>query len=494
VIFLKKREQWGTRTGFVLAAVGSAIGLGNIWRFPYVAYENGGGAFFIPYLFAMLTAGIPFMILEFGTGHKIRGSAPQIFARLSSKWEWVGWWQILVSFIISIYYVAIVGWSISYFFLAFNQGWGQDTGDFFFKSYLQLSDSPLEFGGIRWPIFASIAGAWGICWFVLFKGVKKGIEAASKIFMPLLFIMILIITLRAVTLEGSLEGLNWMFKPDFGALLNFKVWMAAYGQIFFSLSIGFAIMLTYSSYLPKESDISNNAFITAFVNCGFSILCGVLVFSVLGNMALNQGVGVDEVVSSGVGLAFVTIPKAINSLPGPVLFGTLFFLALIFAGLSSMVSICEVSVASLMEKFDINRKKAVTIYCLVGLVSGVIFATHSGLLVLDIVDRFINNFGVLAAGLVEIIFLTWVCRLEVIQDHINKTSDFRVGAWWVFCLKIITPAVLGYMSIANLVGDIKTPYGGYPMNSLLCFGWFLVIIILVLSFIFQADSLKKARK
>jgi NSS family neurotransmitter:Na+ symporter len=294
-----------------------------------------------------------------------------------------------------------------------------------------------------------------------------------------------------VTLEGSLEGLNWMFKPDFGALLNFKVWMAAYGQIFFSLSIGFAIMLTYSSYLPKASDITNNAFITAFVNCGFSILCGVLVFSVLGNMALNQGVGVDEVVSSGVGLAFVTIPRAINSLPGPVLFGTLFFLALIFAGLSSMVSICEVSVASLMEKFDMNRKKAVTIYCMVGLASGVIFATHSGLLVLDIVDRFINNFGVLAAGLVEIIFLTWVCRLEVIQDHINKTSDFRVGSWWVFSLKVITPAVLGYMSIANLVGDIKTPYGGYSMNSLLCFGWFLVISILVLSFVFQADSLKK---
>ena len=185
---MKKREQWGTRTGFVLAAIGSAIGLGNIWRFPYVAYENGGGAFFIPYLFAMLTAGIPFMILEFGVGHKIRGSAPQIFARLSSRWEWVGWWQILVSFIISIYYVAI-------------------------------------------------------CWFVLFKGVKKGIEKASKIFMPLLFVMILIITARAVTLEGSLEGLNWMFKPDFGALLNFKVWVAAYGQIFFSLSIGFAIIV-----------------------------------------------------------------------------------------------------------------------------------------------------------------------------------------------------------------------------------------------------------
>lgn len=488
---MKKQEQWGTRVGFVLAAIGSAIGLGNIWRFPYVAYENGGGAFLIPYLFAMLTAGIPFLILEFGVGHKIRGSAPQIFSRLSRRWEWLGWWQILVSFIISIYYVAIVGWSISYFFLAFNQGWGTQTGDFFFKSFLQLSDSPLTLGGIRWPIFISVAVAWGICWIVLFGGVKKGIETASKIFMPLLFVMVLIITFRAVTLPGSLEGMNWMFKPDFSALLNIKVWIAAYGQLFFSLSIGFAIMLTYSSYLPEGSDISNNAFITAFANCGFSILCGIMVFSVLGNMAFQQGVGVDKVVSSGVGLAFVTIPKAINNLPGPVLFGTLFFLALIFAGLSSLISICEVSVSSLMSKFDIDRKKAVTIYCLVGLVCGTIFTTHAGLLILDIVDRFINNFGVLAGGLVEIIFLSWVCKLDVFKTHINKTSDFAVGRIWIFCLKIITPIVLGYMSVANLINDLKNPYGDYPPTALFWFGWFLVVSIVVLGFIFQADSFKK---
>ncbi|MDD9302972.1 MAG: sodium-dependent transporter [Desulfobacter sp.] len=491
---MQKREQWGSRAGFILAAIGSAIGLGNIWRFPYVAYENGGGAFFIPYLFAMITAGIPFMILEFGTGNKMRGSAPQIFSKLSPRWEWLGWWQILVSFTISIYYVAIVGWSISYFFLAFNQGWGTDTSDFFYKSYLMLSDSPLDFKGIRWPIFASVAGAWAICWVVLFNGVKKGIEAASKIFMPALFILVVIITSRAVTLDGASEGLNWMFKPDFSALLNFKVWVAAYGQIFFSLSIGFAIMLTYSSYLPKDADMANNGFITAFANCGFSILCGVLVFSILGNMAAQQGVGVDKVVSSGVGLAFVTIPKAINSLPGPAFFGTLFFLALIFAGLSSMVSICEVSVSSLMDKFHISRKKAMTLYCLVGLVTGAVFASHSGLLVLDIVDRFINNFGVLAGGLVEIIFLTWVCKLSVFKDHINKTSDFYVGNFWTFCLKIVTPGVLGYMSVANLIGDLKTPYGDYSSTALFYFGWLLVVGIVVISFIFQAHSLAQNRR
>nr|WP_321404479.1 sodium-dependent transporter [uncultured Desulfobacter sp.] len=478
---MQKREQWGTRLGFVLAAIGSAIGLGNIWRFPYVAYENGGGAFFIPYLFAMLTAGIPFLILEFGVGYKFKTSVPNIFRTLSGRWEWLGWWQILVSFIISIYYVAVVGWAISYFVLAFNQGWGADPANFFFKTYLQLSDTPLAFNGIRWPILGAILCVWIICWGVLFSGVKKGIETASKVFMPLLFIMVLIITARAVTLEGAADGLNWMFKPDFAALLNFKVWVAAYGQLFFSLSIGFAIMLTYASYLPKNSDMTNNAFITAFCNCGFSILCGVMVFSVLGNMAANQGVGVDKVVSSGVGLAFVTIPKAINSLPSPVLFGTLFFAALLFAGLSSMVSICEVSVSVLIDRFKISRKGAATIYCGVGMLCGIVFATHSGLLVLDIVDRFINNFGVLAGGLVEIVFLAWICGLDGFKEIINPTSDFKVGTLWTFCLKIITPAILCYMIISNLIGDIKTPYSGYPSLALLIFGWCMVGGILIIS-------------
>ncbi len=489
---MQTREQWGTRTGFILAAIGSAIGLGNIWRFPYVAYENGGGAFFIPYLFAMLTAGIPFLILEFGVGYKFKTSVPNLFRTLSVRWEWLGWWQVLVSFIITIYYVAVVGWTLSYFVLAFTRGWGADPSNFFFNAYLHLSDAPFAFNGIRWPILGAIICVWLICWAVLFSGIKKGIESASKVFMPLLFIMVLIITARAVTLEGAQEGLNWMFKPDFTALLNFKVWVAAYGQLFFSLSIGFAIMLTYASYLPTNSDMSNNGFITAFCNCGFSILCGVMVFAVLGNMAFLQGVGVDKVINKGVGLAFVTIPSAINSLPSPVLFGTLFFAALLFAGLSSMISICEVSVSVLIDHFRISRKRAASLFCGIGFLCGIVFASHSGLLVLDIVDRFINNFGVLAGGLVEIIFLSWICGLDGFKEKINLTSDFKVGTLWTFCLKIITPAILGYMIISNLVGDIKTPYSGYPSLALFVFGWCMVggiiILSLIISFIVQGDE------
>ncbi len=481
----KPREQWGSRVGFILAAVGSAIGLGNIWRFPYIAYENGGGAFFIPYLFAMLTAGIPLLILEFGVGKRFRGGAPKIFASINPKWEFLGWWQVFICFVISLYYVAIIGWSICYFGLAFVQGWGTDTGGFFMQNFLQISDSPLNFGGIRWPIYGAIAFCWIICWVVLVSGVRSGIERAGKIFMPLLFVLVLVIMGRAVMLPGAATGIDWMFKPDFSALSKGSVWIAAYGQVFYSLSVGFAIMLTYASYLPAKQDVTNNAFMTAFINCGFSMLSGIMIFAVLGYMAAAKGVGVDEVVSSGVGLAFVTIPQAINLMPAPVLIGTLFFGALVFAGLSSQISICEACIAAGMEKFNLDRKRAASLYCLLGLFVGGIYASNAGLLVLDIVDHFVNNFGVLLAGLTEIILLSWFFDVQGIRTTINEVSDFSVNNSWVFCLRIITPLVLGYMAIRNLIIDLQSPYGGYDLNATVVFGWGTVIFVFLCSLIVQ---------
>ncbi len=485
---MAQREEWGTRVGFILAAVGSAIGLGNIWRFPYMAYENGGGAFLIPYFFAMLTAGIPIIILEFGLGHKHRGSAPLTFAKVSKNWEWIGWWQTFVAFVISVYYVAVIGWALNYVFLAFGQGWGENPGDFFFGSFLQLTDSPMKFGGIRWPIFATTLAVWVINWAVLFSGVKKGIEKANKIFMPVLFVLILIMIGRAVTLPNAADGLQWLFRPDFSAIMDYKVWTAAYGQIFFTLSVAFAIMITYSSYLPSRSDINNNGFITVFVNCGFSMLAGIMVFGVLGYMAAQQGVGVDEVVGSGVGLAFATIPKAINLLPASTLFGVLFFLALFCAGLSSMISLSEACCSALMDKYGWSRKFTTSAYAIVGGLISIVFVTRGGLLVLDIVDHFINNFGIVFTGLVEVIVLAWLFKTDTIRQHVNKLSDFTIGSWWLFCLKVITPIVLGYMAIMNLIGDIKEAYGGYPGSALALYGWGVVIGIVVLSFILQATK------
>ena len=293
----EKREQWGSKLGFILAAVGSAVGLGNIWRFPYVAYTNGGGAFLIPYFFAIFTAGIPLLILEYGMGHKFKGSTPLAIARANKKWEWLGWWPTISAFIILSYYSMILSWAANYLGFSFKKSWGADSNGFFHNSFLKLTDSPFDFGGMVWPILIGISLVWIINWFICYKGIKGGIEKANKILLPMLILIMIIIAIRSVTLEGAITGLNTLFTPDWSMVMQPKVWVAAYGQVFFSLSLAMGIMVTYSSYLPKKTDINNSAFMTAFANCGFEFLSAIAVFGILGFMATAQGVPMSEVVS-----------------------------------------------------------------------------------------------------------------------------------------------------------------------------------------------------
>jgi NSS family neurotransmitter:Na+ symporter len=483
---MENRPQWGSRAGFILAAAGSAIGLGNIWRFPAVAYENGGGAFFLPYLFALLTAGIPLLILEFTIGHKYRGSAPFSLAGISKKYEWIGWWQVAISFVIAVYYAVIIAWAMSYSIFAFNLNWGNDTEGFLFGEYLKLADTPGQFGSLVPGVLIPLIIVWAVTLGVLFKGVKKGIEAANKIMLPALFVLFLLIVIRAVTLDGAAMGLNAFFKPNWDVIFDGKVWVAAYGQIFFSLSIGFAIMVTYSSYLPKKSDITNNAFITGFANSGFELLAGIGVFSILGFMAMQQGVGVNEVVSSGVGLAFVVFPQIINQFPAfNEFFGFLFFASLVLAGLTSLISIVETYVAGIQEKFNVSRTKSVLVGGGLSAIISIVFATKGGLFLLDAVDYFINNFGVALAGLIEVVAVAWFAKeLKNLQQHANSVSDMRLGIWWRVCLSIITPIVLGFMMFDNLRTNIAENYGGYETWFVTAYGWVVAVAVIVLGLIF----------
>ncbi|MDC4168310.1 sodium-dependent transporter [Photobacterium damselae] len=483
------REQWGSRAGFILAAVGSAIGLGNIWRFPYMAYENGGGAFFIPYLFAMLTAGIPFMIMEFTLGHKLRSAAPRAFAKLGGKYEWLGWFQVFIAAVIAVYYVAVIGWAISYLGFSFKQSWGSDTNAFFFSEYLKLGEhSPSQLGGFQLHIAIPMMIAWAITFAAIYSGVKGGIERASKIMMPLLFIMVLGLITRVVFLPGALDGLNYLFQPDFSKILDAKVWSAAYGQIFFTLSVGFAIMIAYSSYLPSKSDINNNAFMTVLINCGFSITAGVLIFAVLGYMAQEQAKPLTEVVSAGVGLAFVTIPAAINLLPAPYILGPLFFLALVVAGLSSHISIIEAVTSAVIDKLSWSRKKAAIVVCGTGFIVSMAFATNGGLLLLDLVDYFINNVALLSSCLLELLIVGWLVKIADIRQYANSISDFTIGKWFELCIRFISPIMLAIILVTNLYKTLAEGYGGYDMSDLLTLGWGLVGMMIVVSIIINLAS------
>ncbi|MBD8047445.1 sodium-dependent transporter [Clostridium faecium] len=473
----KSREQWGTKAGFLLAAIGSAVGLGNIWRFPYIAYSNGGGAFLIPYFFAIFTAGIPLLILEYGMGHKFRGSTPLTIARANKKWEWLGWWPIISAVIILCYYSMILSLAIKYLTLSFNKVWGNDTNSYFYNEVLKLSSSPFDFGGIIIPILIGITLVWLINWFICYKGIKAGIEKLSKILLPALLIIMIIIVIKGVTLEGASLGLNTLFTPDWQKVKDPKVWVAAYGQVFFSLSIATGIMMTYSSYLPKKTDINNSAFMTAFANCGFEFLSAIGVFAILGFMATNQGVSVDKVVSDGIGLAFIAFPKvfSVMGIWGNIL-SVLFFTCLIFAGLTSAVSLVEAISSAIIDKTGWERKKVVTGLLVIGFIISLSFATRAGLYLLDIMDNFINNYGVVVVGLLETILVGWIVKPKTIRNHTNSVSYYGIGKWWDIIIKYINPTVLTFILVQSFITEIHTPYGGYNLSALLVYGWGVILI------------------
>ncbi len=489
------RDQWGTKLGFILAAVGSAIGLGNIWRYPYIVYENGGGAFLIPYFIALATAGLPILILEYSLGHRYRQGAPAVFHFVRRRWEGLGWWMAAITFLISTYYVVILGWCLSFIYFSFGTQWGEDTGAFFIGDYLATSDGaePTGFwdiGGLQWKVLVPTAIAWALVAFLMHRGVSRGIELASRVLMPSLILMLIIIVIRAVTLDGALDGLDVLFTPDFGALTDGSVWVAAYGQVFFSLSIAFSIMIAYSSYLPRRTDLSNTALIVGLSNAGFEFLAAIGVFAALGFLAGVAGVPVTEVVQSGVVLAFVVFPQVISALPAfNSFFGVLFFGALFFAGITSMVSILEAVVAAVREKFDLSRRTAVNWICGIATLISLLYVTRGGLFYLDTVDHFLNSYGLATAGLLEVVLVAWVARtLNDQRRHINAVSYIPMGPWWTVSLKFITPVLLGTMIVYAFWTEITEAYGGYPASGRLFVGAGAVGLTLLLALALSLNS------
>ena len=491
------RSAWQSNIGFLLAAIGSAIGLGNIWRFSYMAHQYGGGAFLVPYLVALLVAGLPIMLLEYGVGHREKGASPLSFARIDSRFEWLGWWMPVVAmFGIMLYYSVVIGWCFNYFLFSFTQAWGSNTQAFFFNDFLQLSESAQHLGGIRLPILFSTFLVWVVCWAICFRDVSHGIEKASMIFMPILFVVTMVLVVWSLSLDGATDAIfNHYLHADWAKINLFaadpgvreaagEVWAAAFGQIFFTLSLGFGIMITYASYLP---DISKNALITCVVNCAYSLVAGLAVFGIVGFMAKSQAVPFAEAIKGGPQLAFVVYPKAISLLPSMSgLFGILFFLMLVIAGITSGVSLVEAFACSLTDKFDWSRKRVVTLLCGVGFLGSIIFTTRSGLYLLDIADHFITNYGLVVGGLLECLVVGWILKTSTIMNHINRVAS-KVPKVWSFSIKFSTPVILIYLLYLTLFSDLKNNYGGYPTDQLIIYGigWMLICLVLALALTFS---------
>lgn len=490
------RGEWTGQIGFILSAIGSAVGLGNIWRFPGVAYESGGGAFLIPYVVALLSAGIPILFLDYAVGHRFRGSAPLALRRLAGAFgEGLGWFQVMICVFIAIYYTAVLAWSSSFFFFSFDLRWSDDPQGFFTGEYLQLPTDGTMFSMSFVPsVLIPLLIMWVVTLVILAAGVAKGLQRLNVIAIPLLVVGFVILVVRSLFLPGATQGLNALFTPQLEALRDPGVWVAAYSQIFFSLSVGFGIMLTYSSYRRRRSNLTTPGLVVAFANSSFEILAGIGVFSTLGFFAYQQGIAVSELEGlTGVGLAFMTFPAIISQMPGGQFFGSLFFGALTLAGLTSLISILEVIFAGIMDKFGLSRTQ--TVYWVgapIAIVSVLLFGTATGLFALDTIDNWANNVGIVGSAVVMVILVMWIRRAgPEMFTHLSELSTFKVRWIWWSLVAVLSPLLLGYMLVASIRNLLAEPYSGYDPSYILIFGWGPILIMLLAAVLLTLQKWKQ---
>ncbi len=484
-------EIWKSRFAFLMAAIGSAVGLGNVWRFPYVAYANGGGAFLIPYIVAIFTVGIPLLIAEFTVGSLLGKAAPAAMHKISKKAEWIGWLGVLSAFAISIYYAVLMAWCLCYLFHSVGLIWGENTSNFFFNKFLGLTSSPSIMGSANMQILFALLFIWVTIYLILYKGIKS-IGKVVAITVPLPTILLIMLVIRGLTLPNASLGLEFYLAPNFSKIFSPSVWLAAYAQTFFSLSLAQGIMILYASHLKKGSDITNNAFITALADGGTAFLAGFAVFSILGYLSYQSGLPMNEIARGGIGLAFITYPAAISKIPFASFFGVIFFLALLTFGIDSAFSMVESMTGGLKEKFGISRKKATFIIVVIGFLSGIFLTYGNGLYWIEIMDYSISNFALVIVGLMECILFGYVFGGKKIREYANSVSDIKIGRWFDIMLRIFAPVILISIAIASFIELATKGYKNYPSWSL-NIGIFIVIIAIILSFILARLRCRQAQ-
>ncbi|PAV06684.1 sodium-dependent transporter [Methanosphaera cuniculi] len=445
-------NKWNSSFAFIMAMIGSAVGLGNIWRFSYVVYSNGGGSFFIPYFTAIIIMAIPLLILEYAIGYHFKDSISNILKKIKPKFEYIGWFILVCVFLILTYYMVIIAWDFIYLLLSFFKGWGVAPATYFANNIIVGGDNLKGILEFVLPVSIITIIFWVIVWFISHKDLNDGIGRVVKVLVPMLFLIMAIIVVYALTLPGQMIGLSELFTPNWSSLTNIDIWLAAFGQVLFSLSIGLGITIAYASYLPSNEKLIDKALIVVCSNSGFEIFTAVGVFSILGFMSLNSGIAVSDIATSGSGLLFIVFPEIFNIM-GDVAYilGPLFFLCVLFAGLTSALSLMEPLLCSLSYKFGFTRKKSVTIICIIGVLISLIFTTGSGNYILTTTDTFVNEFGILLGVIIQTIIMAWCYGLDRFIPSLSNSS-INMGRKWKFFVKNILPFVLLIMWISGVIG------------------------------------------
>jgi NSS family neurotransmitter:Na+ symporter len=441
------RALWGSRLGFILAAAGSAVGLGNIWKFPYITGNNGGGAFVLVYLVCIALVGLPIMMAELMIGRHTRRDAVGAFLRLEgrrSPWQLAGWVSILAAFVILSYYSVVAGWTLDYLFRALNGSFSAIPGTAPSQIATQINAmfEGLEKNGFRQVLwhFTFI----GLCLGIVIGGVQKGIERWSKILMPVLLALLVLLFINGMLSDGARQGLEFMFRPDFHKLTPGAV-LEALGHAFFTLSLGMAAIITYGSYLSRQENLFDAGLRIALLDTGIALMAGLAIFPIVFSAGMQPG--------AGPGLVFKTIPMVFSSLPGGNILALLFFLLLAFAALTSAISLLESQVAYLIDERGWDRKRATATLAALAFVVGIPSALSSNLLthltpigklgVFDSIDLIASNYLLPISGLLTAVYVGWFWSGHEEKEELLAGGSAWVYPTWHFLIRFVAPVAVG---------------------------------------------------
>ncbi|MCI0495974.1 sodium-dependent transporter [candidate division KSB1 bacterium] len=475
---MEKKEYFTSRWALILAALGMAIGTGNIWRFPRITAQNGGAAFLIPWIIFLFIWSIPLLITELTFGKSTRLGTVGAFGKLvGKKHTWMGGFVGICSMAIMFYYSVVMGWCVKYFVASISGGLGNINGLEYWTEFTGAKFQPILFHFISITIGA----------FIIYLGVVKGIEKANKILLPALIILILIGAVRALTLPGAVKGLNFLFNPEWGRLLDYKVWLNALTQSAWSTGAGWGLLLTYGVYAKKDEDLVLNSCITGLGNNSASLLVGFMIFPAVFSIAPQLGLAPEQVIAevgpANTGLAFIWIPNLFAHFPGGNIFTALFFLALSFAALSSLVAMIEMVTRNFMD-LGLKRQWAIAMVWIGGFILGFPSAISLG---------FFGNqdwawgVGLMVSGFFFAVAVMIYGAKKFRQELINQAgNDLNVGKWYEYFIKYIIPLEFVVLIVwwfwQSVIWSPATwwnPFSAYSLGTCL-FQWGVIILLLLL--------------
>lgn len=444
----KSRSNFTGSIGFIFAAAGSAVGLGNLWRFPYLAAKYGGGIFLLVYLILAVTFGFALMVTEIAIGRKTRLSPMEAFGSLNKKWGWLGKLSTLVPVLILPYYCVIGGWVTKYTATMIAGSVSSAAEDSYFTSFISSTWAPL----ICFFIFATITAI------IIFLGVNKGIEKLSKFLMPMLLVLTIVLTVFVLTRDGAGEGVLYYIKPDFSHL-SVKTILAALGQLFFSMSLAMGIMITYGSYVRKEDHIEKSVRRIELFDTVIAFLAGMMIVPAV----FAYSGGDTDALGKGPSLMFVTLPKVFNEMKFGSVVGSAFFILVLFAAITSSVSVMEAIVAGIDDKYKTGRKKATVIVYVYTIAIGVVCSLGFGVLsnvtilgfdILDFLDFLSNSVLMPVVGMLTCIIVGFILKPGVIISEVELNGPFKMKRFYSVMVKWIAPLCIFAILISSILDTL----------------------------------------